>query len=75
MRLSEESRGRKGRAMDLQDVTERDVGRGVVYRDRGTGQVEDGTLVSFNSVYLFVRYRGDTSSKATRPEDVEWLGT
>lgn len=51
------------------DVTDRDIGRVVVYRNRfGT---EEGVISSFNPSYVFVRYLGTTSA-ATRREDLEW---
>jgi len=53
--------------------TKADVGRAVVYRPQ-FGPAEDGTITSFNEAFVFVRYRGDAGSKATRREDLEWLG-
>lgn len=53
--------------------TKEDIGRGVVYLDRGANRREDGTLSSYNKAYCFVLYRGDTTPKATRHEDLEWL--
>lgn len=49
------------------------IGLGVVYTPRG-GRIEDGIITSVNEHYVFVRYAGDTGSKATRPEDLELLG-
>jgi hypothetical protein len=34
---------------------------------------EDGTITSVNDTYVFVRYAGDTGSKATSPNDLEFL--
>ncbi len=34
---------------------------------------EDGVITSANDSMIFVRYGGDRGSKATRPEDLEWL--
>lgn len=52
-----------------------DVGRGVVYvaplKFKG-GKAEDGVIVSWNSEYVFVRYSGSETPKATRPEDLVW---
>lgn len=46
----------------------------VTGRIPGTRTVrEDGVITSANDAYVFVRYAGDRGSKATRPEDLEWL--
>lgn len=55
------------------DPQDADIGRKVIYR-AGHGDIEEGVLVAFNSVYVFVRYGSDAGSKATRREDCEWLG-
>lgn len=34
---------------------------------------EDGVITSVNDTYVFVQYVGDRHSKATRPEDLEFL--
>lgn len=47
------------------------VGAGVVYTSPAGG--EDGVITSVNDTYVFVRYRGDFGSKATRPEDLRPL--
>lgn len=49
------------------------IGEAVVYRPRG-GPVEQGVVTSVGSSYVFVRYGGDETSKATRAEDIEPLG-
>jgi len=54
-------------------ATEQDVGRAVVYVPYPGAQAEDGTITSVNDDYVFVRYAGDNASKATRPEDLQWL--
>jgi hypothetical protein len=54
------------------DVTDRDIGRVVIYRDRsGYSEPEEGVISSFNPNYVFVRYLGSTSA-ATQREDLEW---
>lgn len=54
------------------DVTDRDIGRVVIYRDRsGYRAPEEGVISSFTPDYVFVRYLGSTSA-ATRREDLEW---
>jgi hypothetical protein len=58
------------------------VGRGVVYnpevglrRELGYGhdRQEDGVITSVNDTYVFVRYTGDQTAKATRPEQLQFL--
>lgn len=46
------------------------IGRLVVYERPGVR--EEGTIEQTNSGYVFVRYRGDIASKATRPEDLSF---
>lgn len=48
------------------------IGAGVVYAPRG-GAREDGTITSVNDRFVFVRYAGDSGSKATHPRDLELL--
>ncbi|GAA4649679.1 hypothetical protein GCM10023116_19580 [Kistimonas scapharcae] len=56
------------------EVTEKDIGRRVVYRpDR---EKEPGFITSYNKYFVFVQYektRGDTSM-ATRREDLVYTG-
>jgi hypothetical protein len=53
-------------------VTDRDIGRKVVYRDKSGYRVEEGVITSYNDCVVFVRYGADVNSKATRREDLEW---
>jgi hypothetical protein len=56
------------------EPTEADIGRRVVYignRHPG-GKLEYGVITHITSVYVFVRYGNERSSKATRREDLEW---
>jgi hypothetical protein len=56
------------------DVTNKDVGRRVIYTeptDHPHRKVESGIITSFNPDYVFVRYRGITSA-ATRRENLAW---
>jgi replicative DNA helicase len=50
------------------DEARRAVGSGVVYVPHLGGLREDGVITSVNADYVFVRYRGDQTSKATPPE-------
>jgi hypothetical protein len=59
--------------IDLNSLTESDLGRGVVYTPR-TGPREDGVITSWNDKYIFVRYDGDRVSKATNPGNLDFLG-
>jgi hypothetical protein len=56
------------------EPTEKDIGRAVVYTGNRYpgGKPEDGIITSFNSLAVFVRYRGDSHSKATHYSDLEW---
>lgn len=38
------------------DPTEDDIGRSVIYRG-GAGEIEEGVITSFNSEFVFVRYK------------------
>jgi hypothetical protein len=54
--------------------TQADIGRHVIYRERGDfsgRKVEEGVLTSFNERSAFVRYRG-CSPAATDLADLEW---
>jgi hypothetical protein len=48
-----------------------DIGRHVLYYQRGTGAIEEGSIVSFNDVYVFVRFESPTP-KACHRSDLEW---
>lgn len=57
------------------DVTNKDVGRRVIYTepvDHPHRKVEPGIITSFNEHYVFVRYRAGLTSAATRREDLAW---
>lgn len=57
------------------EPTSTDIGRSVIYRERGNGQkVEQGILTSFSTTIAFVLYDNvkGTTSAATRFEDLEW---
>jgi hypothetical protein len=49
------------------------IGDGVTYYPAGQ-PIEDGVIVGVSSTMVFVRYRGDQTAKATRPEDLTLLG-
>lgn len=46
-------------------------GMGVVYRSHPTAIAEDGDVIEIRPPYVMVRYVGDRTAKATRPEDLE----
>jgi hypothetical protein len=55
------------------EPTEADIGRNVIYTARHPKAVpEQGTITSFNPTAVFVRYRGDTNSKATARADLQY---
>lgn len=56
----------------LAEARER-IGDGVVYHDPGDRVSEDGTITSVSAHFVFVHYKGDNTSKATAPNDLEWL--
>lgn len=53
-------------------IGEVELNRKVVYTD-GTGKKEEGIITSSNSKFVFVRYGNDVNSKATRPEDIDYI--
>jgi hypothetical protein len=55
-------------------TVKRDIGRRVIYMgDRTLPPLERiGEITSLNEHYVFVRYARDTTSKATRRDDLEW---
>jgi hypothetical protein len=44
-----------------------DIGRHVLYYQRGTGAIEEGSIVSFNDVYVFVRFESPTPKGMSSP--------
>lgn len=56
------------------DECRESVGKGVVYTPgHGCGASEDGVITSVGDAYVFVRYRGDSHSKATHPSNLTLL--
>lgn len=53
-------------------LSEAEVGRKVVYTPRH-GAKEDGVITSKNDRFVSVRYGNDVHSKATNPEDIEYI--
>lgn len=54
------------------EPTGEDIGRQVAYLNgHASGQ---GVVTSFNEHVVFVLYRGDIASKATRREHLFWIG-
>lgn len=59
-------------------ATDSDIGRRVIYRRPKLAWAEnegseEGEITSVGVTYVFVRYDGDTQSKATLPRDLEWV--
>lgn len=50
------------------------VGQEVVYTDHA-GKKEYGVISSWNQSYVFVKYHGGQSSKATGPDRLDWANT
>lgn len=49
------------------------IGAGVVYRAHPDAQAEDGVIVRVGAPWVFVRYSGDVTPKATAPTQLDWL--
>ena len=59
--------------LDTRDLNASCIGKRVVYTPLNSrGVQEEGVITSFNDIFIFVRYDGDTHSKATYPHDLEW---
>lgn len=66
--------------IDIKSITQKDIGRWVIYRDSFDGKSEKGRIKSYNSKYIFVvyKYAGEWdrfkayTGCATSPEDLEW---
>lgn len=59
--------------IEIDKLKREDIGRGVVYKSKAPNcPAEDGFVSSWNPWFVFVRF--GSSSKACRPEDLEWLG-
>ncbi len=57
-------------------LTDVEVGRKVIYTPfEGCSNKlkEEGVITSFNHYYIFVRYSNDVNSKATLPDDLEYI--
>ena len=57
--------------MTLSELTPAHKGRRVIYRNSARTVVEIGVIVGWNDLHVFVRYGGDTGSKATAPWSLE----
>ena len=53
-------------------VSDKDIGRKVIYNSGHDVKQEEGVITSFNRFYVFVRYGDETQSKATSREDLFW---
>ena len=57
-------------------LEEAETGRAVIYtpyKDCPLDALEEGIITSKNDKYVFVRYGRNYHSKATRPEDLEYV--
>jgi len=69
--------------LDIQELTVKDEGRKVVYRRAGLppssirifdpGELEDGVIVSWNTIVVFVCYGSDNHAKGTSPDHLTFL--
>ena len=58
--------------MNIDPITE-DVGRKVLYLSPGRETIEEGVIVSFNEVYVFVRFGSDQTPKACYRSNLEFI--
>jgi hypothetical protein len=57
-------------------ISEVEVGRKVIYTPRGNyspKKLEEGVITSYNDVNVFVRYGDECQSKATDPDDLQYI--
>lgn len=59
--------------ININELTENDKGRGVVYEPYPGGKLEDGVITSWNDRYIFVSYNYTGRGIATPPEKLEFL--
>ncbi len=55
--------------IDIKNLTEKDMGRKVIYSD-GCRKPEEGVITSWNTTYVFVRYGKDFGSQGTYPREL-----
>lgn len=67
------SRYNPPKGIDLSKLTDKDVGRKVVYRAAPNFEPEEGTITSWNDKYIFARYGSGSTSAATDPADLDWM--
>lgn len=61
----------------MPEVNNIEIGRKVVYTPFigcDPELREEGVITDYNDKFVFVRYGNDVNSKATSPEDIEYLG-
>lgn len=58
--------------IEILKLTKWDENRLVIYK-KGASKQEEGIITSWNSKFIFVRYHGDIHSKATAPEDLNFI--
>jgi len=61
--------------IDIGNLKQKHVGRGVVYRDRPGGKPQQGIITSFNDKFIFVGFGTRTMGRgeACRPMSLKWL--
>jgi hypothetical protein len=60
------------KVIDPKTLTPGDVGKLVRYTPLH-GETETGSVSGWNEEYIFVRYGGSLTGKATSPEQLEWI--
>lgn len=61
--------------INIKNLSDKDIGKAVVYTAHDGAEPEQGKITSYNDTYIFVRYDVSSSwgGQATRPEDLKWL--
>lgn len=58
----------------INELTQEDIGKKVVYQSYEGAALEEGIVTSFNDTYIFVRYSTCSNGQATSPKDLTFIG-
>lgn len=61
--------------IDIKKLTDKDIGRSVIYTSHPERKVVPGVITSFNSINIFVVYKRSQMGRghATNPRDLNWI--
>ena len=59
--------------INIKKLSQKDIGRKVIYQENKNKTPQDGTITSFNNRYIFVNYSTGNQGIATSPKDLNWL--